>query len=409
MERFFEDATKADSSEISYLLYVYAIYGKWNHGAFKRIISSEQLTPYQAANLLKAVAILSFRDSYNSLQDFEIKEVIEGKKLLTKQISDFAKRDNKGAYWSATKEEEYSWPGTDLEITAHVLSALIMAGDTSSLVTDAVRYISSSFKGEAWASTKESSTVILALCDYFADKDIDFKRSGKINISVNNKNIGDIDYNISGGKDLQELQKTFPIDRREKSRDYRISVKGDFKGGVISATLTGSLYFKPKGFFSFIKSQERSIKNLSKGITLYREFYRLSRVRDQNMEEFFVPQNIEENEKIRVGEEILVKVKFLCDENYGFLMLEDMLPSGFEVIKESAYDEFIPYSHVERRDNRMVFFFTESTKGRVYEVGYIMRAELPGSFIMRPARLSSMYEEKIQGWSKPVIIDVVNE
>ncbi|OQA96372.1 MAG: MG2 domain protein [Spirochaetes bacterium ADurb.Bin218] len=409
MERFFEDATKADSSEISYLLYVYAIYGKWNHGAFKRIISSEQLTPYQAANLLKAVAILSFRDSYNSLQDFEIKEVIEGKKLLTKQISDFAKRDNKGAYWSATKEEEYSWPGTDLEITAHVLSALIMAGDTSSLVTDAVRYITSSFKGEAWASTKESSTVILALCDYFADKDIDFKRSGKINISVNNKNIGDIDYNISGGKDLQELQKTFPIDRREKSRDYRISVKGDFKGGVISATLAGSLYFKPKGFFSFIKSQERSIKNLSKGITLYREFYRLSRVRDQNMEEFFVPQNIEENEKIRVGEEILVKVKFLCDENYGFLMLEDMLPSGFEVIKESAYDEFIPYSHVERRDNRMVFFFTESTKGRVYEVGYIMRAELPGSFIMRPARLSSMYEEKIQGWSKPVIIDVVNE
>jgi len=54
----------------------------------------------------------------------------------------------------------------------------------------------------------------------------------------------------------------------------------------------------------------------------------------------------------------------------------------------------------------MVFFFTGIKKGHEYEVAYIIRAELPGSFIMRPARIGCMYEDSIQGWTLPVVIDV---
>jgi uncharacterized protein YfaS (alpha-2-macroglobulin family) len=114
------------------------------------------------------------------------------------------------------------------------------------------------------------------------------------------------------------------------------------------------------------------------------------------MQEYLVPQGADEKGKISVGDELLVRVKFRPEESFGFLMLEDFLPSGFEVVTESAYNEFQPYSHVEKRDNRIVFFFTGVEKDKEIEVAYIIRAELPGSFIMRPSRISCMYEESVQ-------------
>ncbi len=88
------------------------------------------------------------------------------------------------------------------------------------------------------------------------------------------------------------------------------------------------------------------------------------------------------------------------------MVLEDYLPSGFEVTSVNAYDEYRPYIHSERWDNRMVFFFTNILKGEVYELAYIVRAELPGSFMIRPTRMECMYEPSIQGWSAPAVIEV---
>jgi uncharacterized protein YfaS (alpha-2-macroglobulin family) len=42
----------------------------------------------------------------------------------------------------------------------------------------------------------------------------------------------------------------------------------------------------------------------------------------------------------------------------------------------------------------------------VYEIAFIIRAELPGTFIIRPTRIECMYEPTIQGWSIPTIVEV---
>jgi uncharacterized protein YfaS (alpha-2-macroglobulin family) len=54
----------------------------------------------------------------------------------------------------------------------------------------------------------------------------------------------------------------------------------------------------------------------------------------------------------------------------------------------------------------MVFFFTSVRKGETYEIGYIMRAELPGNFLVKPSRMECMYEPSIQGWSVPARFSV---
>jgi len=405
IQRIFEAPEKMDNDELSYLAYIYSMFGKWNHPAFKRIAFSKDLNPYQAANLIKAVNTFKGKET---LQEYESNEIDDALKLLRKKINESAKRDPSGIYWPATKGQAWNWPGGNTEITAHVLSALLISDNSSAMTSQAVASISKRFKSGSWDSTKESGTVILALCDYLTAKGIDFKTSGDLEFALNNGKLDKISYTLNSG--TEDLRRTIKLDNKIKAENYRLTVSGtDSADTTWSATLRGTLYFKPKGLFSFMKSEKRGIAALSNGVAARREIYYLNRVKDLKMQEYLVPQEVDEKGKINVGDELLVRVKFRADDSFGFMILQDFLPAGFEVVKESAYNEFQPYSHVERRDNRMVFFFTGIEKEREYEVAYVIRAELPGSFIMRPARIECMYEETIQGWTLPTILDVYSE
>jgi uncharacterized protein YfaS (alpha-2-macroglobulin family) len=285
---------------------------------------------------------------------------------------------------------------------------LVSSGDKSQLVSQAVASISKRFKDGYWGSTKESGTVILALCDYFSSNAMDYKAAGEIEFSLNGERLEKISYNNNSAP--ESLKREIKLGKDKKSESYKLTATGtDSSHTTYSATLRGILYFKPKGVFSFFKSEKRGIEELSNGVAARREISFLNRVKDMKMQEYLVPQNLDEKSKVNVGDELLVRIKFKATDKYGYMILQDFLPAGFEVVKESAYNEYQSYSHVERRDNRMVFFFTDIAKDREYEVAYIMRAELPGSFMMRPARIECMYEESIQGWSLPNTLDVQDE
>jgi len=96
----------------------------------------------------------------------------------------------------------------------------------------------------------------------------------------------------------------------------------------------------------------------------------------------------------------------VASDHFEYLVLEDYLPAGFEVVNKNAYDGYQPYVKAERWDNRMVFFFNGLQKGRYYEIAYIIRAELPGTFSVKPSRMECMYEPTIQGWAPPGSIDI---
>ena len=104
----------------------------------------------------------------------------------------------------------------------------------------------------------------------------------------------------------------------------------------------------------------------------------------------------------QINQRICIEV---LEEKGVICMATETAEAGFEILKKSAYD-IKPFIHSEKWDNRMVFFFSNIKKGQVYEVAYIVRAELPGKFMVKPTRMECMYEPTIQGWSAPTIIDV---
>jgi uncharacterized protein YfaS (alpha-2-macroglobulin family) len=211
-------------------------------------------------------------------------------------------------------------------------------------------------------------------------------------------------------KEIGGLKRSVKLDSGTPIKDFKVSASGTAGSDVsYDVVISGTLYFKPKGFLSVFKTEERGLKSLSNGIEIMRGFSVIARVKDLKNNEYMVPQSLSDKKELQVGDELLVKVKFKADDNFEYLVLEDFLPSGFEVTKTNAYDLYTPFVHSERWDNRMVFFFTRLQKGKIYEVAYVIRAELPGKYMVRPARMECMYEPGIQGWSVPTVVEVMKK
>ncbi len=393
-----------DMEEQAYSIYAYSIFKKRNHEAYKRLSWRKDLTPYAAANLLKAGKNMLFS---TGIPDSERKEITDIITRMEKIITDSASTDSMGLYWPNRNGENWSWAGDRTEITANVLSAISGNNKFSTLASKTLLSLSKRFNGTCWKSTKETAMVIFAISDYLKGKNFTYHPKGDLKFSLNGSHLTSISFDMEKDKNTDSLTKTVKLDKSSSAGGYTIKMEGNASEDLVyTVNIRGTLYFKPQGLFSFMKSEKRGIKSISNGIQARRDIYYLSRVKDVKMQEYLVPSSLSERSRILVGDEMLVKIRFRASDNFQYLMLQDFLPSGFEVVKNDAYNGYQPYVHVERRDNRMLYFFSDLQKGAEYEVAYIIRAELPGKFIMRPGKIECMYDPDIQGWSQPSLIEV---
>jgi uncharacterized protein YfaS (alpha-2-macroglobulin family) len=399
VERVLGNPTVSNGDERAYLLYIHALWGRWNDGAFRLLSEAKNHTAYQLAFLARA-GILASRNKSLAREVREAAEKTAG--ACISGLKSLQGKDSRGIYWQSTGATEWSWQGGVTEMTAHVLAALTEAGDRSPLPAQIAASLSRRMRGEAWNSTKETASVFFAFCAYLESMEGTPSSSGTIDFDLDGRNIASVAYDAGTLKNPAALTKRIRLEGGLAPALYRLKASGSAgPDASFTATLAGTLKFKEKGILSLVKSEERSIKQLENGMSLARRFYSVTRVRDMHNSEYMVPQDISDRKQFRVGDEFLVKIRLLAQDDFEYLVLEDYLPSGFEVVLKNAYDEYQPYAHSEAWDNRMVFFFTRLSKGEVYEIGYVMRAELPGEFIVKPSRMECMYEPSIQGWSVP--------
>ena len=162
---------------------------------------------------------------------------------------------------------------------------------------------------------------------------------------MDGKKIADISYDVETLKDVKMLTRKMDIAGAGSRTSFTISADGNAGADMsFDVTIAGTLYFKEKGIASLLKSEEKSLNALSNGIKMTRTFAAITRVRDVRNNEYLVPQSLADKKVIQIGDELLVKVKFSAQDDFQYLVLEDFLPSGFEVTKENAYDEYSPLS-----------------------------------------------------------------
>lgn len=138
-----------------------------------------------------------------------------------------------------------------------------------------------------------------------------------------------------------------------------------------------------KGYFyqitqaGFAKSlPNKVIKN---GLEVYREYR---------------PINGSSLQPVTLGSEIEVhlRIRSLSDRYLDNIALVDLLPGGFEVVRDSLPQEGIDYADI--REDRVIFFTSASADNR--EIVYRIKAVSPGTYTVPPIFATSMYDPGVQ-------------
>lgn len=405
--RMLSEKSNIDNEDTRALLFfTYSLYGQYNNSIWQSFVSKEKINPYQAAFILRAAVSLKGNRNGLKYNGFESKRKSMEKTALD-YLKQSVKRDSKGIYWQSSVYQRWGWPGARTEITAHVLRALIAVNDKTPLTSQAAASLSARYTGGAWVTTKQTATVISALCEYIDSIGGIQTGPASVSFTIDGNQTVSFNYNPELEQSVDNLTKEIVLNSSEAKNNIMITANGNAsKDATFGAVVTGTLYFKPSAINSLFSSEEKGLEKLSNGVAVFRKYSTLNRVKDIHHKEYLMPADMGTKKKISVGEEIMVTVRFRADDNYEYLKIEDFLPSGFEVVKKDIFDTYRPYVHLERWDNRMVYFFKNVEKGRVYELSYIIRAELEGDFMTRPTRVECMYEPSIQGWSSPAKINV---
>ncbi|MDY0081812.1 MAG: alpha-2-macroglobulin family protein [Ignavibacteriaceae bacterium] len=369
---------------------------------------------YDKENYLEIINILLRKDlqSYPlSLIAITLKNMneITKAKELVKKLYKQVNEERSFAFWSG-QEWHYNWQNDNVQGTAFAVKAILNIEGNSELIEKAVRWLIQKRQGYSWRSTQETAVVLFALTDYLKiTKELDPDFTAKV--FVNDKEVYsakfDKDALFTEGKTIKITDDAKKILRKGKNK-IRIEKSGK-----------GALYFS--GVNEYFTTDLSSVKN-DNGFKLRREYYVLE-TGSKDGRIIYYKQDFDGT--VKSGQDIFVKTFVESkSDNLDYFILEDMLPSGFEVVKEmdryfidgennynTYYDYFYDYmpwrwhfAEREYRDEKVAFFVTQSQKKM--EFSYIIKAQIPGEYKIMPAQGYLMYYPELNGFSDVIDISV---
>lgn len=304
----------------------------------------------------------------------------EKSKIIIGILDRNAVGDEASCYWESDSPD-YSWTDNNIEATSYVLKALVNLEPSNSKITKALNWLAKIRKGIHWTSTKDTAAVIYALCDYLR-KSREFSPDYKAKIYFNEKPIKEIEVKDVLSKE-SVCQINIPANLIKKENVLKIEKKG-----------AGRLYYSYE--LKYFPKVEK-IKAVSGGIEVSRRYFKLERKKNKNKLED-IPVLLSESGKVEIGERLQVEIKLNCSRDYEYVIIEDPLPAGFEVVipEEERNWGSLWWNQQEVRDEKIVYFSTFLCKGK-HTLTYQIRAEIPGVFGVLPTQVNCMYLPQIGG------------
>lgn len=295
------------------------------------------------------------------------------------------------AFWPR-KTQSYGWLDNEVETTAYALRVLLEVEPDSLLIPKIVRWLVAKRQGNYWYSTKDTAATIISLLEYL-------KKSGELTANytatflMNGTRLGAISVTENNAWNFQKQIVVREPVLRAGQNQLEIRVEG-----------TGILYYS--GELKYFENGA-SVRPAASGIQVRREYFRYQRTPDHKYYKHSTTEILKGN--VKVGEEILVKLTLDSQHEFDYVMLEDRLPSGFEVVTDPAdqYEWTYWYCRREVRDDRIAFFASTLWKGHS-EIYYVLRAEVPGQVQVSPAQSWTLYLPDFTGNSSAAQLKVVD-
>jgi uncharacterized protein YfaS (alpha-2-macroglobulin family) len=361
----------------AYLLWALAYVDLWNEeslatgsqAAVNLYGEREKLDLFSRASLALAMSRMAPRMEGDNRNQW-----VAASKKLADELDAQAVKTGIGSHWTADGRYRYSWLDNDVEVTSQVLRALLELKPNSDNIVPAVRWLMATRRGKAWSSTKDTASAVLALSNYL-ETVTELKPDYSARVLLNDGGIGEA---------KMAAQSVFADP---------VTVTADaaaLKPGVNTLRIekqgTGTVYWSARLYYLLPAEEALPV---AKGVAIQRTY------------------RVPVEDPIAAGEEkpgsiVQVELRIVAEENLRYVMLEEPIPAGCEVIQgddDEPWNE--PWDRREVWDNRIVFFFDYLPKGERF-VEYVLRTEAPGTYKILPSNVALMYFPEVSGRNRLV-------
>lgn len=318
----------------------------------------------------------------------------EEAKTVLANLDESAKQGDAYCYWEG-HAQRWHWMSHSIETTAYVLRAYGRVAPKDAKIHKIVRWLAANRHGNRWHSTKDTAAIVYALSEYASasgELDAEFALTVKVNgkdlmsAKVDKSNL----LTFDGTRVLRGLE--------VPAGETQVEIVREGKGVVYY-----SVHLK-------CFNEADSFKPSEGTVAIARTY---AKVRWEGKEK--IVDELKEGDTLASGDIVEVTLTLDAAGLHEYMMIEDPIPSGFEVQKEE--DRFHGgwmhrkwgwwYSRIEARDEKVCVAAT--TLNGHQSVSYLLRAETPGEFRILPTRAWNMYVPEIAGSSGGFRLRVVDK
>ncbi|MBF0492808.1 MAG: hypothetical protein HQM15_08510 [Deltaproteobacteria bacterium] len=362
------------------------------------------------ASLVLAQSILAPGPESASTQSSlwtSITQKISGKKntalspaidLLRNEVQRQKSEQGERAYWKDTARVY-----DEVTISARVLRAFLAYDPKDELVLPSVRYLISKMKGGNLGNTQATREALMALLQYS-------------NLAASDSNTANkIDVKLQVGKDLTQ-EKMFPFSlaswiQKQYSVTELTHQTQPLEMKLSTSDSNSALYYQAELSAYYPLD---AIPRAEEGLMVQREFYDLKDLKEEHPLTQF-----------ELGENYKVTLMVIAEQALNQLMVEHLLPAGFEAVDFSLSDagsyqtESLAesaemtspvyrsslFTHDELHDDRVMWLAPYASYG-IYKVRHIVRAAQVGNFQAPGALAHPFYESGYEGRSRSFWVEI---
>lgn len=383
----------------AYLTYVYSLVENEPGRVFEAYFNTANVQ--QAAFVESATETIERMDYVTALNAMTLHRLgidSEAQRLLDELARGV---DANAAMVSWGDDTGYSWYNNEIETTAMVLHAFLAIDADHPLVNKMVRFLLMKRQGDRWRSTRDTAFIIYAFTDYLKKSD-ELNPDYDLEVHLNDRQVKQARVTRQAITDMgDDLTLT---DLGVGTHHLRIKKQG-----------SGSLFYSYRlRYFNTGTTTEPS----DNGFSITRSYYRLES-RQRGDEIVYLKRPFTGNAAF--GDKIYVKIEVTADSGQEYVIVEDPIPAGCEVVKDDQYyrieDEkrtskdddwwgwFWWYADRDIRDEKVAFFVTSMSKG-TSSFSYILRAEKPGEFRAMPTTAELMYFPEVNGHGVETVFNI---
>ena len=319
---------------------------------------------------------------------------INAQNTLIQELMNKAKVSPTAAHFEDDEGREGRWIySSNNRTSALILQSLLDVGMENPLLSSVARWLVDKKKAGTWATTQDNFYVFYALSEFFTKYE-KIEPDFKIVVSLAGKDLLDESFNLRNKieRKLHDLSYLAP--------GKNVNLKIDKKG-------KGRLYYQTR--LSYAPKKELVARD--EGFSVVKDITTLDG---------------KPLDSIRAGTLAVVTLQVISPQESLFVVLEDPLPAGFEVVNSSFLTEseeqqkqlevlagtsgwqpwWQGFNHIEMHDDRVLLFANSLFPG-IHTHRYLVRALTYGTFTAPGSKIEEMYSPEVFGRSKEFTIKIV--